>query len=307
MLIIQCAVFTLFCLFMVLWGIVGVPLDLLGVSNPLGRSLPLTLCICSVGMVVVGVKIVSRIVYKIYASRVSSKAYADAKKRVELEENVAQRNSALWESSDVGARRILRIGDADFAFRFCPRGSLTSNGSVDEGFWICETPTTQAQWKTTGGKKDKACKFKGDNLPVENVCWNECVAYVKKLNRLGATPEGWRFDLPTEEQWKRACLLDSTDGAPLDEFAWHKANSERRTREVGAKKPNALGVYDMLGDVWEHTKSKSGNFICSKVALGGGWRDVAENCQATSRRKITRTKACADLGLRLVLVRCESK
>jgi formylglycine-generating enzyme required for sulfatase activity len=96
--------------------------------------------------------------------------------------------------------------------------------------------------------------FKGPNLPVETVSWEDAQAYIAKLNEKGGLPEGWKFALPTEAQWEYACRAGEKgpfSGGSLDEVGWYKGNSGSQTHEVGQKKPNAWGLHDMHGNVWE--------------------------------------------------------
>jgi len=117
---------------------------------------------------------------------------------------------------------------------------------ITRPFYLGETEVTQAQWKKVMGSNPS--HRKGDDLPVENVSWNDAVEFCRKA--------GYR--LPTEAEWEYACRTGSTtrfsfgdaDGR-LDEYAWYGGNSGGRTHPVGQKKPNAWGFRDMHGNVWE--------------------------------------------------------
>ncbi len=123
---------------------------------------------------------------------------------------------------------------------------------------------TQAQWKAVMGKNPS--KFKGAENPVENVSLDDCLAFVSKLNKQPiAKASGLDFRLPEEDEWEYACragargdyckLADGTEitAETLDEVAWFAENSDDTTHPVGRKKPNAFGLYDMLGNVKEWT------------------------------------------------------
>jgi formylglycine-generating enzyme required for sulfatase activity len=123
---------------------------------------------------------------------------------------------------------------------------------ISKGFYIGVTEVTQAQWKAI--MRNNPSKFTGDDLPVENISWYEAVRFCKKLSR--AT--GKRYRLPTEAEWEYACRAGTQtrfyfgdDPNLLGEYAWWAADSQERTHPVGQKKPNAFGLYDMLGNVAE--------------------------------------------------------
>ncbi len=236
-------------------------------------------------------------------------------------------SSSSWTGNfSAGTRKTLNYKGVEFSFRYCPSGIFTmgspsdENGrwgnepqrevNIDEGFWICETETTQAQWDAVGLKKEEYCRFKGAKLPVENVSWHESDSFIKKLNALNVAPEGWRFALPTEEQWEYACRAGtsgSTYGVSLDEAAWYgETLNSGSTHEVGTKKPNNWGVYDMLGNVWEWTSSRY-NGGSSFVDRGGGWNFVAQYCRPAERHYYVPTYCYVNLGFRGVLVRSESR
>jgi formylglycine-generating enzyme required for sulfatase activity len=97
--------------------------------------------------------------------------------------------------------------------------------------------------------------FKGPKNPVEQVSWDDCQGFLEKVN---AKVGGWKFSLPTEAQWEYACRAGSTtryffgeDDEHLGKYAWYDKNSDKTTHPVGEKKPNAWGLYDMHGNVFE--------------------------------------------------------
>ena len=143
---------------------------------------------------------------------------------------------------------------------------------------------TKAQWQLIMGNNPS--EFKGDlSLPVEDVSWNDCQEFIKKLNACSEVKSaGITFRLPTEEEWEYACRAGSTgkygllaDGreGSLDEMGWYCDNSGYKTHPVGQKKPNAWGLYDMHGNVDEWTASASGS---SRINRGGSFYSNASGC-----------------------------
>jgi formylglycine-generating enzyme required for sulfatase activity len=111
---------------------------------------------------------------------------------------------------------------------------------------------TQAQWKAVMGATANGSVFVGDNHPVESVTRAETIEFA---NRLTARNDGYRYRLPTEAEWEYAARAGTTGATygPLDDIAWYGKNSNDETHPVGGKKPNAWGLYDMLGNVREWT------------------------------------------------------
>ena len=160
---------------------------------------------------------------------------------------------------------------------------------------MAETEVTQGQWKGVMG--DNPSEFKGDDRPVENVSWDDCQKFIVKVN---AQLAGERLRLPTEAEWEYACRA-GTGGAyggtgNLDEMGWYDGNSGRRTHPVKQKRPNAWGLYDMHGNVWEWCADRYGEYPSGsatdptgpsdgggRVIRGGGWNGVARDCRSASR------------------------
>jgi formylglycine-generating enzyme required for sulfatase activity len=119
---------------------------------------------------------------------------------------------------------------------------------ITKAFEMGKYEVTQTQWQAVMGSNPST--IKGDDHPVETVSKNDAHDFLAKLN---ARNDGYKYRLPTEAEWEyaaRAGTKGSLPG-PLDEFAWYGANSEDETHPVGTKKPNAWGLYDMLGNVRE--------------------------------------------------------
>ena len=224
------------------------------------------------------------------------------------------------------AEKVIKIGDEKikFVFHWCPAGTFTmgspeneSGHSDDEiqhevtltkGFWIMEMEVTQRQWKAVMGNNPS--KIKGDDLPVENVSWDDCQEFCKKCIQLGLP-----VSLPTEAQWEYACRAGTKGfyAGNLDDMAWYGDNSNDKTHLVGTKNPNAWGLYDMHGNVWEwcldgYSKYPDDSITDPKITTntypvfrGGGWRDDAESCRSAKRNYIDRVNHFNYLGFRCVI------
>jgi formylglycine-generating enzyme required for sulfatase activity len=186
---------------------------------------------------------------------------------------------------------------------------------LSEPFWLAKTEVTQAQWEAVMDSNPSS--FKSPKLPVENVSWEDAQAYLTKLNEKGILPEGWKFALPTEAQWEYACRAGEKgpySGGSLEEVGWYDGNSGSNTHEVGQKKPNAWGLHDMHGNVWEWcsdlydgtlkggvdpTGPSSG---VHRVSRGGSWYYVASCCRAAFRSGYFPGDRFDRLGFRPALV-----
>ena len=126
---------------------------------------------------------------------------------------------------------------------------------ITKPFYLGKYQVTQEQWEAVMGNNPSY--FKGPKNPVERVSWEDCQQFLGKLNAKSVAGGG-KFQLPNEAQWEYACRAGSKtrycfgdDESKLGEYAWYAANSGTKTHPVGEKKPNAWGLYDMHGNVWE--------------------------------------------------------
>jgi formylglycine-generating enzyme required for sulfatase activity len=184
-------------------------------------------------------------------------------------------------------------------------------------YQLAAFPITQARYAQITSQRPSTAQ--GDQLPVEGVSWWEAVRFCNALSqREGLAPayrllpddEGIEWDaaadgyrLPTEAEWVHACRGGTTGAryGQLDEIAWHRDNSGGRAHEVGGKQPNAWGLYDMLGNVWEwcwdvYDAEVYGTY---RVLRGGGWCDEHWSCRASVRRRSHPTFQIDDLGFRI--------
>ncbi len=127
--------------------------------------------------------------------------------------------------------------------------------TLTQGFWLSDHEVTQAEYQAIMGNNPSW--FRGDSLPVEQVMWDEAVAYCQKLTErdraAGRISAQQAYRLPTEAEWEYAARAGTTGArhGELDAIAWWHVNSGLETHEVKGKQPNAWGLYDMIGNVLE--------------------------------------------------------
>jgi formylglycine-generating enzyme required for sulfatase activity len=184
----------------------------------------------------------------------------------------------------------------------------THEVEITKGFWMGRTPVTVGAWKRylsfTGGNATEPPK--GDRLPVVKVSWNEARDYARWA--------GMR--LPTEAEWEYAARAGSVGSryGDLDKIAWHLTSFVglfRCRHPVGQKEPNAWGLYDVLGNVWEWVSDVYGPYeagACkdptgpasgdSHVARGGSWRDFSGLVRVSCRLRREARSQVSDMGFR---------
>lgn len=180
-------------------------------------------------------------------------------------------------------------------------------------FSIGETEVTQELWQAVMGSNPS--KFRGSKHPVENVSWEDCQSFIRKLNSL----TGRNFRLPTEAEWEYAARGGNKSkgykyagGSSLDDVAWYYDNSGDRTHDVATKRANELGLYDMSGNVLEwcqdwygdyssgsQTNPKGPSSGINRVFRGGGWLNGARRCRVSDRSHFAPSNRLSNLGLRL--------
>jgi len=207
-----------------------------------------------------------------------------------------------------------------------PRGKIALRDDRTQQKWTLEIePFLLAKYPVTQDlyfevTKENPSTIKSDKHPVETVTWINAVNFCNILSiQLGLTPcysldqmtEGVSFNhlangfrLPTEAEWEYACKA-GTRGiryGELDVIAWYKDNSGQTTHHVGQKEPNAWGLYDMLGNVWEWCSDLYDTEVYGsyRIFRGGGWCDEKRSVMATTRRRSHPLKfKIDDLGFRI--------
>ena len=194
-------------------------------------------------------------------------------------------------------------------------------------FYMARTELTQAQWKAVAS--NDPFEFKGDNLPVESVSFNEALLYCLMLNVAleDQLPEGMIFRLPTEAEWEYAARGGKKSvhwqysgkyqkGTTRDDYMWYNVNGSKKTHNVGTKLPNELGLYDMSGNVaelcWDYyggygsdaQTDPAGPASGSKrVYRGGSFGNSNDWCRTSLRVDREPTYKDEYTGFRLVLAR----
>ena len=240
------------------------------------------------------------------------------------------KNSGTPDPISGSENRTFNVGNVEFTMVYVEGGTfmMGSNYEINEkpihqvtlssGYYIGETEVTQALWQAVMGSNPS--KFKGDNLPVEQVSWNDCQKFIGKLNQI----TGEKFCLPTEAQWEFAARGGNkskgykySGSNDIDAVAWYCVNSDKKTHPVGTKLANELGIYDMSGNVWEccsdwtfgyspeAVTDPTGNLSSgtTRICRGGGfaWYDYPADSRCTARDAYIPEVRNSNRGLRLVM------
>ena len=211
---------------------------------------------------------------------------------------------------EIGVFEDLHIANVPVRFRLIPAGTFMMGSpddeegrysdegpqhevSLTEPFWLAEAAVTQALWKAVTGENPS--RFKGADRPVERVSWDDVRQFIDKVEQ---SHPGFALQLPTEAQWEYACRAGTTTAryGELDAVAWHSGNSGAETHPVKQKQPNAWGLYDMLGNVYEWCADWKGSYQpgavtnptgpeegSARVRRGGSWAVSARRVRVAFR------------------------
>ena len=205
-------------------------------------------------------------------------------------------------------------------------GDIFGTGDSDEkpvhtvcvgDFYMGKTEVTQKQWEDVTGSNP--AKFQCADCPVERVSWNNVQDFIKKLNE----KTGRNYRLPTEAEWEYAARsgglkeqwAGTNDEEKIGEYTWYGYTANGRTHAVAGKTPNAIGLYDMMGNVWEWCSDRYDKEYYetspskdpqgpsdgkTRVLRGGGWRSKGRVLRTTDRNNMPPTiKKFSDMGFRL--------
>lgn len=223
--------------------------------------------------------------------------------------------------------RTLRPQNPNIELVRIPPGSFmmgSANGSeeskpvhqvtISYEFYLGKYEVTQTQWRAVMGNSPS--RFKGCNrCPVERVSWNDANEFIRKLNQLN---DGYAYRLPTEAEWEYACRAGTTGdyAGKLSDMAWYDSD---RTHAVGSKRPNAWGLADMQGNVWEWCEdwyhetyfgapSDGSAWLSekeSRVLRGGSWALPADLSLPAVRYSYDPDGRYLDNGFRVAAVRTQ--
>lgn len=200
--------------------------------------------------------------------------------------------------------------------------------TISKDYYLGVTEVTQGQYEKVMGtnpsyfQKDVIGNTDSSKYPVDRVSWEEAVKFCRHLSEMAEEKEAGRvYRLPTEAEWEYACRAGSKsafghgdDRRSLDDYAWHSSNSGGRTHAVGGKKPNALGLFDMHGNLWEwcsdwYADYPKGSVIdpigssegSKRVYRGGSWNSEDTICRSANRRSYPPSSRFIYNGFRLAL------
>jgi formylglycine-generating enzyme required for sulfatase activity len=228
----------------------------------------------------------------------------------------------------------LAIGNVVQRLRYIPPGSFTMGSpagdspwrseeetqhpvTIGSGFWLAESEVTQELWTAVMGGNPS--QFKGPQRPVDSVTWEDAQRFI---NTVHAKVAGLEVRLPSEAEWEYACRAGTNGPYALEEKAkppltandlgWYLANAGAESHPVKSKTPNALGLYDMHGNVEEWCQDVFAHYTArgtaeavrgtgERVSRGGSWRLADASARSAARRSVAGDHGDNDQGLRLAV------
>ena len=200
--------------------------------------------------------------------------------------------------------------------------------TLTKDFYLGMTQVTQAQYKEVMGKNpsyfqgDKVAGQDSSEFPMETVSWDHVIEFCRRLSEFPNEKRAGRvYRLPTEAEWEYACRAgtdtaysfgDGEDTEEVSEHAWHNGNSEDRSHPVALKRPNAWGLYDMHGNVYEWCNDWQGDYpesaVTDPVGAAEGWCRIArggcwdrQSCPSASRNATEQSDSNNYFGFRVAL------
>ncbi|MGI5832540.1 MAG: formylglycine-generating enzyme family protein [Thermoguttaceae bacterium] len=232
-----------------------------------------------------------------------------------------------------GDRLVLTINGIPFPFRWAPAGKFLMGSSEGEegrdagaeirhqveltkGFWILETEVTQEMYTVV--TKVNPSHFKGENLPVDTVSWNDAFAFCDAWSAVVRLPRNLTARLPSEAEWEYACRAGTLGPyyTNIDSAGWIGEKTESgSTHPVGEKEPNDWGLYDMHGNLWEWTADSWYDYTQDKatdprgpqegsvkVDRGGCWDSKPEEARSAYRGVYEAERSSRFVGFRFVII-----
>ena len=273
----------------------------------------------------------------LYVPEVSLNAYKTARQWKEFGNILSVKGSGGKDDTSAKAsykNGILTIGKVQYKMVSVSGGTFKMGATSEQGYgddnekpvhnvtlssyFIGQTEVTQALW--TAVMETNPSNWKGDNLPVEQVSWDDCQSFITKLNKL----TGQNFRLPTEAEWEYAARGGKQSrgykysGGSLYNVAWYNGNSNYKTHPVATMRSNELGLYDMSGNVYEWCQDRYDSYRgysqtnptgpstgSARVRRGGCWTTLEDSsyddCRISSRTYSQPSKQSNRIGFRLAL------
>lgn len=246
------------------------------------------------------------------------------------------------EGEGESGQSVVLCGDIAVEFQWCPRGTFTMGSpghepypqfdnfqaevTLTRGFAVGRTVVTQGMWENLIGTSPwagESATQTGENFPAVFVDWGDMTAFCSQLTQReteqGRLPTGWSYRLPTEAEWEYACRAGTAtafsfgdDSAMLADHAWFDDNTDR-VREVGLKRPNPWGLYDVHGNVaelcadWYGVDLEGGTDPggppegSSRVCRGGSFQDPYGACWSATRSAADPESRLDFLGFRVIV------